>query len=738
MISFTCTSLSPERLLEFAIHLEESIGKTPYELVVVSPVPVTGPNVRHIQEHGRIGNLPAHALSFANTVGDYIVALSPDTRFVDKNFGAILIDEVRRREAACFPFAGGMWMYMSQQIPTAYGLYYPSFPAVSRRSVDHVGGWFDPTYKVGWGDVDLGMRIWLAGGKCAPLETVRILEETRPEVGEASRFKFNGGSWEADFELFKSRYHHRLGRYFQKEFREINYNYDASYLNFERTFQHNLPPSVVLSHAKLCADASSAQGQPPAAIAAEKGPQCPQADVQPVPASKSAMSPKPLVIGAPRTGFSLLIQIVGGIEGSAEPAATPQPVVNKCVEMSSAYLTQLYTREFARKGITSDLIYNGEFHLLVGGPKWLDKQNPELASFRKYFGVRGSGDFLMTTTHPREVLDYYSVVHSHTAPALWPDHSHFGSYRRLASIRNPIGTVNSACFSLNAMASEYIQKFLPEADETYLRQRLALYKLTDLEFIAGLIRFLRGYLDEFLPVQERYAVMRWEDLITSPVSTIQAVGTALGRSVSPDMARGIWGPMDHVNTMEHHKHNFRQGKGIVGDWKNSLVQAHMDLFREHGFDRYLTALGYPPIPDLNPKDYSPFQRLVAEYIGRGEVYRSTGDADLFGFAFNKSNIDASKFNFKSFPKLSCTHVERSTVVDDALVTAVAEVADEGCSHVNRLIRRAIEIDADGSNQPAGLRDLTREWEQLWKPLLNDDPKMGRVWHRLETALQRCA
>ena len=67
-------------------------------------------------------------------------------------------------------------------------------------------------------------------------------------------------------------------------------------------------------------------------------------------------------------------------------------------------------------------------------------------------------------------------------------------------------------------------------------------------------------------------------------------------------------PLDHVNLLRYHKHNYRRGKGIVGDWKNSLVNEHLDVFREYGFESYCQALGYPRLPTLRPRDYSPYQR----------------------------------------------------------------------------------------------------------------------------------
>ena len=70
--------------------------------------------------------------------------------------------------------------------------------------------------------------------------------------------------------------------------------------------------------------------------------------------------------------------------------------------------------------------------------------------------------------------------------------------------------------------------------------------------------------------------------------------------------------------------------------------------------------------------------LVAAHVGRGEVYRSTGDENLFNYAFNKSNIDASAFNFKSYPKREWTHVERSCLSHEALVEAVSDAAERLC------------------------------------------------------------
>ena len=430
---------------------------------------------------------------------------------------------------------------------------------------------------------------------------------------------------------------------------------------------------------------------------------------------------KPLVVGAPRSGFSLLISVIHNLltrSGTKPRVSYRQTIVNRVVDLASFYITHKYRATFARFGITGDLIFNGEFHLLVGGPKWLDRSNPNLACFRKYFGIRGMGDFLLVTSHPREVLDYDLVLHSHTAPGLWDEQGCYAGYKKFTSIRNPVGIINSASFSLNAMASEYIQKFTPTENEDAIRQRHGLYKLTDLEFFRGLVRFLKNYLDDYLPSRDRYYVMRWEDLITKPAKTICAVADSLEVPCSEEEAWAIWKPMDHVNLLRFHKHNYRRGHGIVGDWKNSLVNEHLDIFREYGFDEYLAKLEYPPLPVFDPRRYSPFQKLIARYLQRGEVYRDTGDPDLFGFAFNKTNIDASKFGFKSLPRRKWTHVERSTVSQDALVKAVSDTAEECCEKINNLL---LEVQATRIESRAEAEDTLNNLEKEWIDLMGEIP-----------------
>ena len=424
---------------------------------------------------------------------------------------------------------------------------------------------------------------------------------------------------------------------------------------------------------------------------------------------------RPIVIGAPRSGFTLTIGVTNAIlnlhrqKFPFDPDSKWRMALRKLVDIASIYLTQQYRKTFENHGLIDQLVFNGEFHLIVGGPKWLDKENPARVGVRKYLGVKGQGDFLMNTFFPREVLEYYDVTHSHIDPPLWLEQTEYQNHTMIASVRNPIGIINSSSFSLNAMASEYIQLFNEQnISQDFIRQRHGLFKLSDLNFIQGLGVFLKKYLDQFLSVRNQYTTMRWEELIQSPGATISKFSERIGLPVSVDQAEAIWKPMDHQNTLQYHKHNFRRGKGIVGDWKNSLVNEHFEVLRELNFDHYLEELGYPKIPELNPRDYSPYQKLVASHIQRGEIYRNVGDMDLFGFAFNKSNIDASKFNFQSLPEQEWTHVERTTVKNQKVVEAVSQIAEQGCAKVNNIFQSWIDV------RNAEARELEKVWIDLEK------------------------
>lgn len=404
----------------------------------------------------------------------------------------------------------------------------------------------------------------------------------------------------------------------------------------------------------------------------------------------------PLVVGPPRSGFTLLISVLQHVVGHFHDVPTKgglrQGVVNKFVAALDTYVAEEIKAVFRARGLENDLLYNGNFQIMAGGPKWLKADQPERACIRKYIGLRGGGDFTLVIAHPKEILDIDNVVHSHEHPARWLDDPKYAAYTTFSSIRNPAGILNSSCFSINALTSEYIQRFIPpEKDDDRLRQDLAEYKLTDMVFFEGLAVFLKAYFDAFLAVRDRFRhVMRWEDLIAQPVPTIQAIGRAAYVELSDAAALRIWRALDHLNLTGSHKHNFRKGRGQVGDWRNSLVNEHLDLIRSVGLDHVTRELGYGALEPLDEGEYTPYQRRIADHIRRGAVLDPVTDRDLFGFAFNKSNLNAEKFAFRRHGWREHTQVERSCFADEALQDAVWDAAERAAGQVNTVLETLLE------------------------------------------------
>lgn len=443
---------------------------------------------------------------------------------------------------------------------------------------------------------------------------------------------------------------------------------------------------------------------------------------------------KPLVIGAPRSGFALLCSVVihfGPLERSH--ATLRQNILNVILRGVGDHIADSIVSTFGRHGVTRDLLYNENFRYIAGGPKWISRDRPEDACFRKYVGVRGKGDFTIVTRHPREVLNLDAVVHSHTDPALWLAHPGFCDYEKFASVRSPVGILSSSVFSINALASEYIQKFVPpQQDNDGIRQELALYKLTDMEFFEGLVKFLVKYFDEFMEVHDQYIIMRWEDLIRHPVATIMRLADEGGVSVNEQYAAKIWGKLDHVNLTQAHKHNYRVGHGVVDGWRSWITNDHLGIIRDYGFEKHMAALGYGTIEMLNECDYTPFQEQVSVAIRSGRILDRVVDRDLFTFAFNKSNLMSDKFIFKRYAWKANTQIERAAFGDEQLLFEVWESAEQACGELNGFIEEYL-LESDNLNGVRMIRLLDGLCGK-YKGILG--PEMGERFERT-FAMARC-
>jgi hypothetical protein len=393
----------------------------------------------------------------------------------------------------------------------------------------------------------------------------------------------------------------------------------------------------------------------------------------------------PLVIGAPRSGFTLLIAVLSRIYPFTAGKRRPRlPAIRAYAGARGAGISAAIRGVFEARGLAPELVYNATFQDVAGGPKWLDPERPERACIRKYIGVRGMGDFTLITSHPREILEVYDVVHSHSKPGLWASETGYAGYAKYASLRHPAGVLNSSCHSINALTSEYLTRFRPrDAHDDGLRRQLALYKLTDPVFFEGLIDPLKQYLLEYLSCRGRFTEMKWEDLIEAPAPTIMRLAESAGVAMDRTIAAGIWDALRDRNLTGAHAHNYRRGHGRVGAWRGSLTNEHLDMLRARGMEEIARELGYGGLGSIPLASYTDFQRRVSGHLRAGTICREVDDEVLFGFAFNKSNLDSSRFSgFRSYGWREHTRVERSSFSDEKLLFEVWDTAERAVAEFN--------------------------------------------------------
>jgi len=399
------------------------------------------------------------------------------------------------------------------------------------------------------------------------------------------------------------------------------------------------------------------------------------------------MKNKIFTLGAPRTGFTLLIGIIHKLNAyKARDITNNQFKFNRLINISSIYLKKEFFSFFEKNIDMSNYMYNGEFDLLVGGPKWINPENKEECVVRKYIGIKDDGDFTFLIYLPKNALDYDRVVHSHYHPKSWIDDSYYDDYTKLASIRNPMGVINSAVFSINAITSEYITKYIKDFDEDEFREIMALYKLTDLELFDGLVRFLKSYLDDFIPIMDKFNMIKWEDIITHPHQTIKKIANIIDVDVTDENVEDIWKQLDHVNIPKYHLFNFRKGFGIVGEWKQRLTNHHLEIFKKYDFDKYLDILGYEPITKFDESKYTDFQKIVNTSINNGKIYNKITDDNLFKFCWNKSNIAVTSHKFERFERESYSQVERSSLKNTQLTKDFSKSVQQKIELVNNMLR----------------------------------------------------
>jgi len=208
-------------------------GRHDYELIVVSPFPVAGDRIRHVHEETPEGDSAAYARALAVASGEIVLPMIDDFA---PAFGWLdgLAETIARGEREALPFCGGLHWVNHPWFSTAYDRYFAFFPAMSRRSIERTGGYIDTAFRANFGDVDLSLRVWEAGGRVAMLPKSGIYKARPEDEARLSPYKRHGA--EADFATLTGRWHQHLGPQRHPSFEGIIATHDIVALDDPRWF----------------------------------------------------------------------------------------------------------------------------------------------------------------------------------------------------------------------------------------------------------------------------------------------------------------------------------------------------------------------------------------------------------------------------------------------------------------------------------------------------------------------
>lgn len=140
-----------------------------YEIVVVTPRPFEAPRTRVVIETAPAGAGRAYNMAAEAARGEILVHVTDGKRFRPGWLDAAVATLVARDRGGA-PFVACLPMhdpdFGDAFVGTAMGWLYPWFFAAHRRLIDKVGPYCDPDFRGSFLDVDLGFRVWNAGGRC--------------------------------------------------------------------------------------------------------------------------------------------------------------------------------------------------------------------------------------------------------------------------------------------------------------------------------------------------------------------------------------------------------------------------------------------------------------------------------------------------------------------------------------------------------------------------------------------
>lgn len=244
MILITLPSLYPDACAAALANIRDAT-RSPHEVIVVSPFepPAIG-NVVWLPERVPLGCAAAHhRAAFHRRMGDHLVSFADDHEFLD-GWDEVALRNFNARCGDHAPFALGLRGAHSGHCGSNFGILYAYFPMMRRADVDQVG-WIGRDFRTGFGDSDLSMRVWDAGGRVEWSE-VGLLRPTPDDKRKEtpSDHRQFAAYTKADLSQFLDRWVPKYGGGWGRRIDEFNVDFrpeDNQHLIVDNSLYQNIP-----------------------------------------------------------------------------------------------------------------------------------------------------------------------------------------------------------------------------------------------------------------------------------------------------------------------------------------------------------------------------------------------------------------------------------------------------------------------------------------------------------------
>ncbi len=264
-LSLTLPTLFPGPAARIIENVRATVRDLDYEIIVVGPFEVSGPEIRWIREEAPRGVGAAHTTACQSAIGDVVFPLVDDIE-LKAGWADAGLRELQQHERGR-PYALGIGQ-SNGIVGTVFGIYYPFFPMVRRSTLEAVGGFLSPRYKHHFTDSDFAFRIWSIGGACGFTERDYIERKPRDvgnSVEAAERLDASRNeSLKRDKDAFLGLWRARYGQGWKTdELRDFNIDVDPIFRLFvadENTIYLN-HPMFVEAHQRYLRNMVALHGQ---------------------------------------------------------------------------------------------------------------------------------------------------------------------------------------------------------------------------------------------------------------------------------------------------------------------------------------------------------------------------------------------------------------------------------------------------------------------------------------------